>query len=169
MVEEGSSPTTSFPRGARGLFHQRVVQCSLHFKGSAHTDLAESPGAPCGDLVSAWRRTVTMARRQMGLSDAPACGISGAGKRHSHIPISQAESTVCDEDLSWWMRGTKCSCEHSQCRGSLAQATTFDQIGEGFSAILTGVSLRGIAERGHEAKLSANPANSAALSGQKDM
>jgi hypothetical protein len=80
-----------------------------------------------------------------------------------------AERGVCDVGLFAGMRGTKCSCEHSQCRGSLAQATTFDQIGEGFSAILTGVSLRGIAERGHEAKLSANPANSAALSGQKDM
>src|SRR5882724_730644 len=54
-------------------------------------------------------------------------------KRLSH---NSAERTVCDEGLSWWMRGTKCSCGHAQFRGSLAQEATLGQIGERFSAIL---------------------------------
>lgn len=46
--------------------------------------------------------------------------------------------------------------------------TTFDQNAEGFSAILAGVSLRGITENEHEATLPENHVD-IALSGQKDM
>jgi hypothetical protein len=49
----------------------------------------------------------------------------------------------------------------------LTQATSFGQIRERFSAILAGVSLRGIAKYRHEATLPANTAN-IALSGQKE-
>src|SRR5439155_2406243 len=60
--------------------------------------------------------------------------------RSSRVTVlACAKITVCDEGLSWWMRGTKCSCGHSQFRGSLAQEATLGQIGERFSAILAGM------------------------------
>jgi hypothetical protein len=50
----------------------------------------------------------------------------------------------------------------------MAQAATFDQNESGFSAILAGVSVKGITDHGYEGTLSVNPTNSV-LSGKNGM